>query len=212
MEYYACYRHPSYELYHHGIKGMKWGVRRYQNKDGSLTPAGKKRQAKLEYDAEVKAAKAKYKSANSEASASDPDRNAKIAKRVAAAVVMTAAVGAAAALYAKNPQAVNAVVSKIGKSTVSALKTGGSKAVNAGKKYMKDAIAGAKKGFQEGVEEAPKKAVKAVITGVTLMGVKRLLDASVGKEESARIFQANNNKKISSFWKVSDDDREKDDD
>lgn len=33
----------EYELYHHGTKGMKWGVRRYQNKDGSLTPAGKKR-------------------------------------------------------------------------------------------------------------------------------------------------------------------------
>ena len=31
------------ELYHHGIKGMRWGVRRYQNKDGSLTGAGKKR-------------------------------------------------------------------------------------------------------------------------------------------------------------------------
>ena len=30
------------ELYHHGIKGMKWGIRRYQNKDGSLTQAGKK--------------------------------------------------------------------------------------------------------------------------------------------------------------------------
>lgn len=36
------------ELYHHGIKGMRWGIRRYQNKDGSLTPAGKKRAAKLE--------------------------------------------------------------------------------------------------------------------------------------------------------------------
>lgn len=33
----------EYELYHHGVKGQKWGVRRYQNKDGSLTPAGKKR-------------------------------------------------------------------------------------------------------------------------------------------------------------------------
>lgn len=33
------------ELYHYGIKGQKWGVRRYQNKDGSLTPAGKKRRS-----------------------------------------------------------------------------------------------------------------------------------------------------------------------
>lgn len=30
-------------LYHHGILGQKWGVRRYQNKDGSLTPEGKER-------------------------------------------------------------------------------------------------------------------------------------------------------------------------
>lgn len=30
-------------IYHHGIKGMKWGIRRFQNKNGSLTPAGKKR-------------------------------------------------------------------------------------------------------------------------------------------------------------------------
>lgn len=37
----------SNELTHHGIRGMRWGVRRYQNKDGSLTSAGKKRAAKL---------------------------------------------------------------------------------------------------------------------------------------------------------------------
>lgn len=31
------------ELYHYGVKGMRWGVRRYQNQDGSLTNAGKKK-------------------------------------------------------------------------------------------------------------------------------------------------------------------------
>ena len=45
-------RIDSDELSHWGIKGMKWGVRRYQNKDGSLTPAGKKRRAQLESELE----------------------------------------------------------------------------------------------------------------------------------------------------------------
>lgn len=38
----------DYELYleHHGIKGQKWGIRRFQNKDGSLTVAGARRKAK----------------------------------------------------------------------------------------------------------------------------------------------------------------------
>lgn len=40
-------------IYHHGVKGQKWGVRRYQNEDGSLTPAGKKRYSE-DLDSEVK--------------------------------------------------------------------------------------------------------------------------------------------------------------
>ena len=41
MNTWTCTRQG--ELYHHGIKGQKWGVRRFQNKDGSLTPAGERR-------------------------------------------------------------------------------------------------------------------------------------------------------------------------
>lgn len=48
------YNYSDEHLCHWGIKGMKWGVRRYQNKDGSLTPAGKKR-----YPSESKSKKKK---------------------------------------------------------------------------------------------------------------------------------------------------------
>ena len=37
------YTDNDFRLYHHGIKGQKWGVRRYQNPDGSLTDEGRKR-------------------------------------------------------------------------------------------------------------------------------------------------------------------------
>lgn len=44
------------ELMHWGIKGMRWGVRRYQTKNGALTPAGKKR-----YDKDMEKVKAETK-------------------------------------------------------------------------------------------------------------------------------------------------------
>lgn len=45
---YRAYVECDYNsIYHHGVKGMKWGIRRYQNPDGTLTPEGQKRYGKL---------------------------------------------------------------------------------------------------------------------------------------------------------------------
>ena len=41
-------------LAHHGIKGQRWGIRRFQNKDGSLTSAGKKRSGQKDISSEKK--------------------------------------------------------------------------------------------------------------------------------------------------------------
>lgn len=68
---------PKDELKHYGILGMHWGVRRYQNADGSLTSAGKKRYG-----------------------ADDSDRKARNRKLKKAAVVAGAALVAGAAVYA----------------------------------------------------------------------------------------------------------------
>lgn len=59
----------EYEIKHSGVKGMKWGVRRYQNKDGSLTPAGKKR-----YDRDVRENNAKKKDNRINIDGPDPKR------------------------------------------------------------------------------------------------------------------------------------------
>ena len=42
----VCIYYDPFELYHYGVKGQKWGVRRYQNKDGTLTAEGRARELK----------------------------------------------------------------------------------------------------------------------------------------------------------------------
>lgn len=74
------------EIYHFGIKGMKWGIRRYQNKDGTLTAAGKKR-----YDEDPSNdTNRSTKSNTSKKSTTSKKMNYKKAVKVGAAVVGTA--------------------------------------------------------------------------------------------------------------------------
>lgn len=72
----------SFELYHHGIKGQRWGIRRFQNKDGSLTNAGKKRRARLE--AELSQLKGKKTSSKSTTKSKTEEAAAKPRKKTVA--------------------------------------------------------------------------------------------------------------------------------
>lgn len=77
------------ELYHHGVKGMHWGVRRYQNADGSLKAAGRKRYTEGGTSSAKSSNGGKKQLTDEERAA----RNAKI-KKAAIAVGVTALVAA----------------------------------------------------------------------------------------------------------------------
>lgn len=208
--------HGSNEIYHHGILGQKWGVRRFQNSDGTYTAEGK---ARRNGDSNGSSGK------SSKLSGNRSERNKKIAKYAIAGTIGAATVAAAAIYVKNNPQ----IISKVGsmkdvlslkmsdfskyakeagkKGYVKALTSSiynGQKAKNFAKDRIKDAKQGFKEGIIEGAKEGPKKFGKAIMVGLAITIGKKVVDRMLGSEESAKVFQANNNKKIDKFWKVND--------
>ena len=180
------------ELYHHGVKGQRWGVRRYRNTYGSLTPAGKQHE---------KAGRNEQKGGRRV----DPKKVALIAGALTMA--------AAATYVAANPKARAAVVSaakKLGSVTSAKTKSLAAKGKHYLKQSVQEARQGLKEGIREGIHDAPKKLAKTVIGGAGLYAGKKLLDKAVGPTEAGRIFKANDKKKIGSFWTYAE--KEEDDD
>ena len=187
------------ELYHHGIKGQRWGVRRYQNPDGSYTSEGKARR-----NSENGSAK----------KTSDPEARKARAKKIAAAAgALTLA--AAAAYVASNPKARKVVadaVKSMGKVTGEKATKLAKKGKDYAQKAAKEAKEGLKEGVKEGFKEGPKKLAKSVVTGAIMYTGKKALDKAVGPDDAGRIMKANDKKKIGSFWSFVEQDKKDDDD
>ena len=143
--------HNNY-LCHHGIKGQKWGVRRFQKKDGSLTAAGKKRY-------------------------SDDDRTEarrETGKKIAKGLAAGAAVGLAAYAMA-NPKSREAIMNIAGK-TLSQLKDGTTKAAPVVKEYLKKSGKQTIKNLGTGTEKVGKAMSDAAIASMGTIAVAKLTD------------------------------------
>lgn len=142
----------SNALCHYGTKGMKWGVRRYQNTDGTLTAAGKKRY-------------------------SDDDQNearSDTGKKIAKGLAVGAAVGLAAyAMY--NPKSRKLILDMAGK-TMDQVKKTTAAAAPVVKDYLKKAGAKTLKNLGESSEKVGKAMTDAAMASMGTIAISKLTD------------------------------------
>ncbi len=146
------------ELYHHGILGQKWGVRRFQNKDGSLTSAGKKR----------------YGSEGSDSREKKPING----KKIAVAVGATVAGGAAVGLYAKYHNEINAIVKQEAAKGTAVFNGRKPEMIAAGKKFLNGQKKNLGKALEQVVTESTSAVFAAPVAVATGYGLQKISEHS----------------------------------
>ena len=175
MTYTITYKN---ELYHHGILGQKWGVRRFRNNDGTLTREGKERYASGKVD--------KTKSS--------------ITGKKIAAITAGATIAAASAYAAVHPEIVRSITNS---AAMKAAMPQAKAALNT-KKALNAIGESAKSGFKKGMESGTEKIVTAAVAGSIMLVGKKALDRMLGQDTAGKVMNANNKKKIGSYWNYVD--------
>lgn len=202
-------------LIHHGIKGQKWGIRRFQNADGSLTAAGRRRYGNG-------ASGSKGEAASSRKGLTDAQKD--VLKNVGKAALIAGTVAAAGYLYTQNSEAINASISKMSSKPMKSIAEKAVKGHNYVQELAKEAKAGAKEGIKqapkniregvtEGIGAGVKGVAKVAAEGAAIIAAKKMLEAASSKSQVDSYTQAYNayNKKrkvgqVGSNKKEDDDD------